>query len=123
MQYQFDNTVTLNDQAIPFFVRKIDNKDYYYIYAHGVLRFQCPRLRKSVSTGESALMYAVSQRNKKNKSYYAKFMGKFEIEEKTFYLMKIFFKYNEEKEWDTWLIPREFTQRINAITYDFDDRS
>ena len=68
-------------------------------------------------------MYSISQRNKKNKSYYAKFMGKFEIEEKTFYLMKIFFKYNEEKEWDTWLIPREFTQRINDNRHDFDDRS
>ena len=123
MNYQFDNEVTLNDEAIPFVVRKVNGIEEKYIYAYGNKKFQCPRLRNSISESDSALLYAMSQRNKKNKAYYGKFMGTFDIENKKYFFMKIFFNTNEEKEWATWLVPKEYTKRINAITHDFDDRS
>jgi len=124
MNYQFDNEVTLNDQAIPFMIRKVNGREYKYVYAYGNQRFQCKELRNMFSEHDSSLLYSISQRNKKNKAYYAKFMGVFDIEGKRFFFMKIFFDTTiSEKEWDTWLIPREYTKRINVITHDFDDRS
>jgi hypothetical protein len=126
MNYQFDNTIILNDEAIPFKIIKKDNIEYYYIYAYGNKKFQCSVLRNTLSIADSALLYSMSQKNKINKTYYAKYMGSFTIENKKFLLMKIFFdnqKEQEEKKWDTWLIPKEYTKRINIITHDFDDRS
>jgi hypothetical protein len=118
--FQFDNEVTLNDHAIPFSIRKIDGKDYYYVYSYGNNRFQCERLKKAMSATDSELMYFVSQRNKKHKAYYAKFMGTLKIEETMYFYMKIFFDNNDEKEWANWLIPKKYTQRINIITHDGD---
>ena len=124
MNYQFDNEVTLNDQAIPFLVRKVNGVEYKYVYAHGNKRFQCRELKNALSELDSSLIYSISQRNKKNKAYYGKFMGVFDIEGKRFFFMKIFFDTTSaEKEWETWLVPKEYTRRINAITHDFDDRS
>ena len=123
MEYQFDNEVSLNDEAIPFMIRKVNGVEYKYVYAHGNQRFQCRELRNALSDRDSSLLYSISQRNKRNKAYYAKFMGVFDIEEKRFFFMKIFFDNSTEKEWDTWLVPKEYTKRINAITHDFDDRS
>ena len=124
MDYQFDNEVTLNDQAIPFLIRKVNSMEYKYVYAYGTQRFQCRELKSVMSEFDSKLSYSISQRNKKNKAYYAKFMGVFDIEEKRFFFMKIFFDTTtSEKEWETWLVPKEYTRRINDITHDFDDRS
>lgn len=124
MHYQFDNEVVLNDEAIPFMIRKISGAEYKYIYAHGIQRFQCRELKNALSELDSSLLYSISQRNKKNKAYYGKFMGFFDIEGKRFFFMKIFFDTTtSEKEWETWLVPKEYTRRINAITHDFDDRS
>jgi hypothetical protein len=128
MNLQFDNEVTLNDEAIPFSILKKNGKEYFYVYAHGNKRFQCRELRSVMSELDSNLTYSISQRNKKNKAYYGKFMVVFDIdvsetEKKRFYFMKIFFDNEKEREWATWLIPKEYTKRINRITHDFDDRS
>jgi hypothetical protein len=126
MNYQFDNTSILNDEAIPFYIMKKEDKEYYYIYAYGNKKFQCSVLRNTLSIADSELLYSMSQKNKINKTYYSKFMGSFTIENKKFLLMKIFFdneKEQKEKKWSTWLIPKEYNQRINRITHDFDDRS
>jgi hypothetical protein len=123
MNYQFDNEVTINNEAIPFLIQKIDNVEYYYIYSYGNNRFQCKLLKKAMSERDSNLLYSISQRNKKNKSYYGKFMGTFEIEDNKFLFMKIFFDNEKDREWDTWLVPKKLTKRINTITHDFDDRS
>lgn len=123
MAYQFDNHVTLNDEAIPYTTQKIEGKEHRFIYSFGNNKFQCPELRKVISLEESKLLYEISQRKKKNGAYYAKFNGHFDIEGKRFFLMKIFFENAEEREWDTWLIPKEYTERINKITHDFNDRS
>lgn len=123
MEYQFDNEITLNDQSIPFMIRKVNEIEYKYVYAHGNQRFQCRELKNALSELDSSLLYSISQRNKKNKAYYGKFMGVFDIEEKRFFFIKIFFDTTTEKEWETWLVPKEYTTRINTITHDFDDRS
>jgi len=126
MNYQFDNTVSLNDDAIPFHIIKKDGIEYYYVYAYGNKRFQCRLLKSAMSAVDSSLLYSISQRNKINKTYYSKYIGSFTIEDKKFLFMKIFFdneKEQEEKKWSTWLIPKEYAKRINIITHDFDDRS
>jgi len=123
MNLQFDNEVTLSDEAIPFSILKKNGKEYFYVYAHGNKRFQCRELRSAMTELDSNLTYSISQRNKKNKAYYAKFMGVFDIDKKIFYFMKIFFDNEEEREWATWLIPNEYTKQINRITHDFNDRS
>ena len=126
MNYQFDNTVTLNDEAIPFHIIKKDDTEYYYVYAHGNKKFQCRLLKRAMSAVDSSLLYSMSQKNKINKTYYSKYNGSFTIENKKFLFMKIFFdnqKEQEERKWNTWLIPKEYTERINMITHDFDDRS
>ena len=126
MDSRFDNTSILNDEAIPFYILEKDNTEYNYIYAYGNKKFQCSTLRNTLSLADSALLYSMSQRNKINKTYYSKYMGSFTIENKKFLLMKIFFdneKEQQDKKWSTWLIPKEYTKRINRITHDFDDRS
>ena len=123
MNYQFDNEVQLNNEAIPFTFVKVNGVEHRYVYSYGNNKFQCRELRKAMSENDSKLLYIISQRNKKNKAYYAKFVGTFIIEDKTFFLMKIFFDNEEEREWDKWLIPKEYTKRINRITHDFNDNS
>lgn len=123
MSDQFNYEVTLNNEAIPYMVRIVNGEEYFYIYAYGNKKFQCPRLRNSMSERDSASFYVISQRNKKNKAYYGKSKGDFIIENKKYFFMEILFNTNEEKEWATWLVPKEYTKRINAITHDFDDRS
>ena len=121
-QYQFDNEVTLNNEAIPFTIIKQDNKEYHYVYGYGNQRFQCRELKKAISQLDSELLYSISQRDKKNNSYYGKFIRHFDIEEHRFYLMKLFFT-NGDKLWNHWAIPEKYCKRINWITHDFDDRS
>jgi hypothetical protein len=69
MKYQFDNTVTLNDDAIPFHIIKKNDTEYYYVYAYGNKRFQCRLLKSAMSAVDSSLLYSISQRNKINKTY------------------------------------------------------
>ena len=116
--YQFDNEVTLNNEAIPFIVRKEGVKEYHYIYGHGNNRFQCRELEKAVSQNDSKLLYHMSQRDKENGVYYGKFIRHFDIEEHRFFLMKIFYE-NGEKNWQHWAIPKVYCTRINSITHDF----
>ena len=123
MNYQFDNEVQLNNEAIPFTVKEVNGKEYHFVYSYGNNRFQCRELRKTMFENDSKLLYEKCYKNKKNKAYYAKFVGTFIIEDKTFFLMKIFFDNEEEREWDKWLIPKEYTKRINRITHDINDNS
>jgi hypothetical protein len=121
MNCKFDNEVSLNEHAIPFFIREVNGVEYKYVFAHGNRRFQCRELESAMSDlDDCRLIYYLSQYNKKNKDYYAKFMGVFDIEEKQYFFMKIFFDNSAEKNWNTWLIPKEYTRRINDITRDFD---
>tara|TARA_A100001015_G_C14885761_1_gene670368 strand:+ start:347 stop:724 length:378 start_codon:yes stop_codon:yes gene_type:complete len=122
IQYQFDNEAIINGESIPFLIRTVDNKTFFYVYAYGCNRFQCREKRTSISQEESDLLFSVSQRDKIYGTYYAKFLRHFDIGDKRFYLMKFFFK-NGVKRWQNWAIPREFSKRINWITFDYDDRS
>ena len=118
--HQFDNEVQLNDEAIPFFVRRKNQREYHYVYARGNGKFQCRELEKAICSEDSSLLNTIAQRGKTNGASYGKFVRHFDIEGHRFFLMELLFKDGANGEWKQWAIPKKYCQRINSIRPDFD---
>jgi hypothetical protein len=95
------NQFELTDSAIPFFIRKKGDEQFFYVFAFGNKRFQCRELKKAISQEDSDLLFHIAYREKQNGTYDGTRLGDFVIENKKYMLIK----FPSQENWKTWLVP------------------
>ena len=94
-------TAEVTDYAIPFFIRKKGDEQFFYVFAFGNKRFQCRKLEKAISQKDSDLLFKIAYREKQNGTYCGTHLGDFVIENEKYMLIN----FTSQQNWKTWAIP------------------